>query len=110
MTAYWSDIVRDGLQIAKTRSTTGKLTCYEYWGYPENGMATHKLGQWHRVRDTDDELPIKALRGMKTGTETQDFATVREAEDWIVKCNTWGVLRAAPPKPAAKRKRPTSQS
>jgi len=68
--------------------------CYEYFGYPLGGIGAHKLGQINRVGSGT----LQALRGKLTGPAQlkDDFASMREAEDWIALCDTWGPLQGDP--------------
>jgi hypothetical protein len=85
---------RRGRRIIKMASGQRGRTCYEYFGYPLHGVGAHKLGQINCVGSGT----IQALRGMRAGTQIKDdFATMREAEDWIAQCDTWGELQGCDP-------------
>lgn len=94
VTTTWSEIIRGGKRVTKTRSATRGRTCYEYWGFPVSGVGMHKLGQFHRATG---DFPIMALRAMQGGTQLKDFETAREAENWIVECDCWGELQGTTP-------------
>lgn len=65
---------------------------FEYWGRPQAAHGLHKLGQLQRVGNDQ----FKALRSMRSGTEVKDFDGLRDAENWIAECDTWGALEKSP--------------